>query len=140
MIKNIRKEFFFDSAPEEVWEALTNPNEISIWLMSTNDFDPKEGKKFVMQAKPMGSWNGKIYGEVLTVDKPHVLSYTWKGDQMNSTTILKWTLMPVNSGTLLAMEHSGFEGLGDYLLGVFHPMGWNKFLKQLLNYLKDEKR
>jgi uncharacterized protein YndB with AHSA1/START domain len=136
MKKNIRKELFCQSTPDEVWEALTDPAEISRWLMTTNNFRAEVGKKFVMQAKPMGKWDGKIYGEILIADKPHVLSYTWKGDQMKSNTVITWTLNAKNKGTLVVMEHQGFEGLSDYILGVFHSMGWGRFLRQLNEQLQ----
>jgi uncharacterized protein YndB with AHSA1/START domain len=131
MEKNIRKEISCKSPPLQVWEALTNPQEISAWLMPTTDFRAEKGQRFMMQAKPMGKWDGKIYGEILDVDPPHKLSYTWKGDQMKSNTVLTWTLVPRDGGTLLILEHTGFKGLRDYVLGIFHSMGWKKFLQQL---------
>ena len=131
MTKNIRKEIFCPSPPEDVWEALTKPEEISAWLMATVDFKAEAGAKFTMQAKPMGKWDGRIYGEILIAEKPRLLSYTWKGDQMKSNTVLKWTLTAKDNGTMLVLEHTGFTGMKDYILGVFHAMGWNKFLKKL---------
>ena len=131
MEKNIMKKYFYQARQDEVWRALTEPAEISAWLMTTTDFAATRGARFTMQAKPMGKWDGKICGEVLIADKPDVLSYTWKGNQMKSTTVIKWTLTPQNGGTLLTLEHTGFSGLPDYILGVFHAMGWNRFLKQL---------
>lgn len=139
MVKNIRKEIFCDSSPEEVWEALTNAEEISAWLMATSDFKAEKGARFTMQAKPMGKWDGKIYGEILIVEKPNILSYTWKGDQMNSNTVIKWTLTPSGNGTLLIMEHTGFAGFSDFILGLFHTMGWKKFLKKLKNRVENAK-
>jgi len=136
MRKTIYKEIFCEGPPESVWQSLTNPEEISAWLMQTSDFRAEVGAKFTMQAKPMGKWDGVIYGEVLVAEKFSVLSYTWKGSQMKSTTILKWTLIPESDGTRLKMEHSGFSGLGDYVLGIFHAMGWNRFLKQLNNLIR----
>lgn len=131
MTKNIIKEIFILSPQEAVWEALTNPNDISSWLMPTKNFKAVPGERFTMQAKPMGSWDGKIHGEILTVEYPSVLSYTWKGDQMKSNTVIKWTLKTKDGGTLLTLQHTGFTGFSDYILGVFHAMGWKKFLNQL---------
>ena len=135
MTKNIQKTIFCESPPEIVWEALTNPEELSAWLMATTDFKAEVGSRFTMQAKPMGKWNGKIYGEVLISEKFRVLAYTWKGDQMKSDTIVKWTLTPENDGTKLVLEHTGFTGFGNYILGLLHSMGWKRFLKKLNIYL-----
>jgi uncharacterized protein YndB with AHSA1/START domain len=133
MTKDIKKELFIPKSQEDVWEALTNPVDISAWLMPTENFKAEVKSRFTMQAKPMGSWDGKIYGEVLLVDKPNVLSYTWKGDQMKSNTVVKWTLVPKDKGTLLVLDHSGFTGLSDYILGIFHALGWKRFMNQLKN-------
>lgn len=131
MTKNIVKTTFIPSAPEDVWEALTNPGEISAWLMPTENFKAVEGEVFSMQARPMGQWDGKIYGKILRVQAPKILCYTWKGDQMKSNTIIMWMLEPQNNGTLLTLHHTGFSGFSDYMLGVFHAMGWGKFIKKL---------
>lgn len=92
MKKNIVKSIFIESSCEEIWESLTNPGDISQWLMPTDNFKAIAGENFTMQAKPMGKWDGRIYGQILIAQAPHVLSYTWKGDQMNSDTVVKWTL------------------------------------------------
>jgi uncharacterized protein YndB with AHSA1/START domain len=133
MTKDIKKKIFIPKSREEVWEALTNPVDISAWLMQTTDFKPEVKSTFMMQAKPMPGWDGKIYGEILVADKPNVLSYTWKGDQMKSNTVIKWTLLPKDTGTLLILDHSGFTGLSDYILGIFHALGWKRFMNQLKN-------
>lgn len=136
MKKTIHKKVFCEGTPEEVWTALTDPTELSAWLMATSDFRAEVGAKFTMQAKPMGKWDGKIYGEILIADRGKVLSYTWKGDQMRSNTVLTWTLTPGTDGTWLTLVHTGFSGFPDYILGVFHSMGWKKFLRQLQNRVK----
>jgi uncharacterized protein YndB with AHSA1/START domain len=136
MKKNIRKERHFPFTREQVWLALTDAEQISAWLMPTQNFKAIKGHKFMLQAKPMGKWDGKIYGEILVADKPEQLRYTWKGDQMKSNTVLTWTLHATDKGTLLVLEHTGFEGLGDVVLGIFHAMGWNRFLNQLEHLIK----
>lgn len=136
MKKNIRKERHFPFTCDQVWLALTDAEQISSWLMPTRDFKAVKGHKFMLQAKPMGKWDGKIYGEILTAERPERLSYTWKGDQMKSNTILTWTLSATDKGTLLVLEHTGFEGFGDVVLGIFHAMGWNRFLNQLGEIIK----
>jgi uncharacterized protein YndB with AHSA1/START domain len=133
MTKDIKKEIFIPKSREEVWEALTNPEDISTWLMPTKNFKAELKHSFMLQAKPMGSWDGKIYGEILIADKPNILSYTWKGDQMKSHTVIKWTLISKDNGTLLVLDHTGFTGFSDYILGLFHSMGWKKFINQLKN-------
>ena len=58
--------------PEKLWRALTEPLVIAEWLMQT-DFAPTVGLRF----KLSGDWGGVLDGEVLEVEPPRRLSYTW---------------------------------------------------------------
>ena len=65
--------------PERVWRALTEPSDLAAWLMP-NDFAPVVGHKFQFRAKPQLGWRGIVDCEVLEVDRPRKLAYTWQGD------------------------------------------------------------
>jgi uncharacterized protein YndB with AHSA1/START domain len=99
-------------SPEKVWRALTQDTLIEKWLM-TNDFQPIVGHKFNFRAKPVPGWNGVTDCEVLTVE-PHVrLVYSWNasGEQAADglKSVVTWTLTPVEGGTQVRMEQSGFR-------------------------------
>jgi len=91
--------------PEKVWRALTQGPLIKEWLMD-NDFQPVVGHKFNFRCKPVPNWNGLIDSEVLVVEPNKKLSYSWSSMGLGSVVV--WTLVPTNSGTLVRMEHSGF--------------------------------
>lgn len=119
--------------PEKVWRALTQDALIAQWLM-TNDFQPIVGHKFNFRAKPMGGWNGVTDCEVRTVE-PHVrLVYSWNasGEQAADglKTVVTWTLMPVEDGTLVRMEQSGFRPQDE---AGYHGMGggWPRIVERL---------
>lgn len=97
--------------PEKVWRALTTSALIDEWLME-NDFQPVPGHRFHFRAKPVPGWSGVTHCEVLAVDPPHRLVYSW-GDGTESASGLRtrvaWTLTPVAGGTRVRMEQSGFR-------------------------------
>jgi uncharacterized protein YndB with AHSA1/START domain len=58
-------------------------------------------------------WNGVTNCEVLTVEPPKRLAYSWNasGDEAANgpKTVVTWTLTPASGGTHVRMEQSGFE-------------------------------
>jgi uncharacterized protein YndB with AHSA1/START domain len=111
--KSIVVERTMPHAPEKVWKALTRSEVIARWLMQ-NDFAPQLGRKFNFRATPIpGAWNGCTDCEVLTLDEPRTLAYSWNASGEEAVDGLKsvvtWTLTPVDGGTHVRMEHSGFR-------------------------------
>src|SRR5271154_4586622 len=92
-------------SPEKIWRALTEGPLIKEWLMD-NDFQPVVGHRFQFRSKPVPNWNGVIDSEVKVVDEPNKkLSYSW--DALGLGTVVEWTLIPTEGGTLVRMEQSG---------------------------------
>jgi uncharacterized protein YndB with AHSA1/START domain len=98
----------FAHAPEKVWRALTESPVLAQWMMK-NDFEPVVGKRFQFRAEPMPNWNGVVDCEVLTVEPMKQLSYNWGvGGEGGLQWAVLWTLTPVEGGTHVRMEQSGF--------------------------------
>lgn len=114
---------------ETVWRALTDPAALSQWLMPVTDFAPEVGRRFTVHAKPMPGWDGIVHCEVVTVDRPHTLAYTWRGSKMRTTTTVTWTLTaPSPDRTRLVLRHDGFPGLAGAVLAFMHTGGWRKMV------------
>jgi uncharacterized protein YndB with AHSA1/START domain len=92
--------------PEKVWRALTQTALLEDWLMK-NDFKPTVGAKVAFRTQPMPHWDGVVDCEVLAVEPHQRLSYSWNAAGGLQTTVT-WTLTPVEGGTRLRMEQSGF--------------------------------
>lgn len=107
MQDRIELERIYSSSPQRVWRALTDSEAIARWLMP-NDFQPRLGHKFRFQAPPAPGWDGIIDCEVVELDEPRKLAYTWNSRGMN--TVVTWILEAVPGGTRLRLEHTGFSG------------------------------
>ena len=99
--------------PEKVWRALTVSALMAEWLMQ-NDFEPVVGHRFNFRATPIPNiWNGVSDCEVLVVEPPARLAWRQQpsGDEKADgiDTVVTWTLTPVDGGTHVRMEHSGFR-------------------------------
>ncbi len=84
--------------PPAVWRALTEPALLARWLME-NDIRPEVGHRFTFRAPPVAGWDGVVHCEVLEVDAPRRLRYTWRGgaDDIQGygtriDTVVTWTL------------------------------------------------
>jgi len=141
MTKIIKHQFFFPHPLKTVWEYLTKPELMALWLMK-NDFQPVVGYDFQFRTGPIPALNfdGIFYCKVLEIVPFKKLSYSWKsgpGDgKITLDSVVVWKLETKDKGTELFLEHSGFskkENL-DFYNGLLH--GWvEKFDKiaELLN-------
>ncbi len=129
-MSQIEIETFYPYAPELVWDALTDPDALKQWLMD-NDFKAEVGHKFQFRTKGNRFWRGIVDGEVLEVVKPSRLVYSWKGDEKGPTTTVSWTLERHGDGTRLTLLHSGFTGVGGFILSklIMGP-GWKKMMRK----------
>ncbi|KZE40175.1 ATPase [Bhargavaea cecembensis] len=96
-------DFQFASSINKVWDALTDPDTLAKWVME-NDFKPVVGHKCQFRND---EWNLVVECEVLVVEEPNRLSYTWIGGPID--TVVTWTLTEESGTTRLHLEQTGFE-------------------------------
>jgi len=104
----------------KVWRAVTDPALIPLWTVTgaggrPEGFTPTVGTKFRFIAKPKPGWNGIVDCEVLEVNEPSLLRYSWANDGGGDVTEVVYRLEPHAGGTRFTYEHIGFTGVG----GVF---------------------
>jgi uncharacterized protein YndB with AHSA1/START domain len=99
--------------PGKIWRALTEPTLLGEWLMQ-NDFRAAVGHAFTLRTTPTPHFDGVIACEVLAVEPPAKLSYTWRSSGVD--TVVTFTLTPTPTGTRLRMEQAGFDEA--------HPSSW----------------
>jgi len=137
MSETVALDFELKSPIERVWHALTDSATLSKWMLfKSNDFEPVVGHTF--QFREASGWTGVVNGDVIEVDKPHRLSYTWvSGGESNlqHSTVVTWTLTEAEGGvTRLHLEQSGFRSEAKQEIGGA-KYGWMSMLDQLQSLL-----
>ncbi|MBD2431559.1 MULTISPECIES: SRPBCC family protein [Fischerella] len=108
MLRDLKKEVFYPYPPQRVWQVLTNRHTLAAWLME-NDFEPRVGHKFRFLYPSLAGLGESIDCEVIELDEPKRLSFTWQDSMMHRPSIVIWTLKPVDGGTQLQLEHKGLS-------------------------------
>ena len=104
----IHFEKVFSHPPERVWQALTDPNALSQWLLPTT-FKPKRGHRFHFTRLSEKGVRVKTRCQVVELEAPRRLAYTWQAEDEQTPTLVTWTLEAVPEGTCLRLEHIGLE-------------------------------
>jgi uncharacterized protein YndB with AHSA1/START domain len=107
---------------DEVWHALTERESINAWFCET-DFVAEVGRSFTFRDRPRLGWSGVMQGEVLTVEAPTRLAYTFRSDFLKQTTV-EFKLEGKGEHTQVTIEHSGFSGFTEVIVGRFLKGGW----------------
>lgn len=128
-----------NSPIKQVWRALTDPATLSNWMMfKTNDFQPVIGHKFQFRMETDPRWTVVVDCEVVDVDEPHRLSYTWVIKAQSHSTTVTWTLAESeDGGTSLYLEQSGFRSEAKQEIGGAKS-GWMHMLQQLQSLLASQ--
>ncbi|WP_291057006.1 SRPBCC domain-containing protein [Herbiconiux sp.] len=107
---------------EEVWAVLTDPEQVAKWTTTgqggrPEGFAPVPGTRFRFVGKPTMGWSGVVYCEVIAVDAPHSMHYTWKGDEdADDVTDVAYLLEETPDGTRFTWHHTGFTGVGGFAM------------------------
>jgi uncharacterized protein YndB with AHSA1/START domain len=122
---------------ERVWAALTSGAALAAWLMP-NDFEPVLGRRFTFTTQPAPGFDGIVRCEVLELDPPSRMVWSWAGGMGLQTTVT-FTLTPDGEGaTTLRMHQVGFAGLSGQLIRRILAGGYPRILGQLLPAYLDE--
>lgn len=86
-------------APDKVWKALTQPDQLSRWAPYTANRD-LSGTGDAVLTMIDGLSNSDIPAEVTHVEPTKVLEYSWGDD------VLRWELAATGEGTQLTLLHT----------------------------------
>jgi uncharacterized protein YndB with AHSA1/START domain len=111
----------YPQSPATVWRAVTDPELIPLWTATgaggrPEGFATTVGTRFRFVAKPKPGWSGVVNCEVLEVTAPSLLRYSWTGADGGKTTEVAYRLESHAGGTRFTYEHTGFTGIGGFLL------------------------
>ncbi len=137
MSDSIVIDMFYPFPVRQVWDALTDSQALAAWLMP-NDFEPRIGHRFTFRTIAEHQWDGVVLCQVVELDSPRRIAYTWRGGSLD--TLVTFTIEPVEGGTRLRLEHSGFAATGKAGLTVRDMLasGWNSRIlrERLPDFLK----
>lgn len=135
-------ESVYDAPIENVWNALTDNNEIKKWYFQLQDFKPKIGFKFDFLG---GSDEGPQFlhlCEITQLEEGKKIAYTWKYDNYPGNSEITWELFETGDKTRLTLTHSGLDSFaenGEDFSKESFKGGWNYFLNDALKkYLETE--
>jgi uncharacterized protein YndB with AHSA1/START domain/DNA-binding transcriptional ArsR family regulator len=142
MHETVVLDFDVNSPIGRVWHALTDAATLSQWMMfEIGDFQPVVGHQFQLKSPPVPGWEGILDCEVLEVDEPHRLAYTWVGGPQGLVvhTTVTWTLTESDRVTHLHLEHSGFPSSAKPAIGGAR-YGWTRMADKLQAVIEAEGR
>ncbi|PYY26106.1 SRPBCC family protein [Paenibacillus illinoisensis] len=133
MSLTLELDYQYATSVEKLWSALTDSSKLAKWVANIhtgqgmeNDFKPVVGHRFQFRTQPTEYWDGIIKGEVLIVEEPHRLSYTWESGEKHAVT---WTLHDLGNGKVnLHLEQTGISN-PQALAGAKY--GWSKWCEGL---------
>ena len=121
MKRDLHIEEMYPYPPERIWRALTNSEAMADWLMP-NTFEPRIGHRFQFKTKPAPGFDGIVNCEVLELDPPRTLAFTWCGGGLE--TVVRFRLDAAGEGTRLRFEQTGFRGMKGMMVSVILSKGW----------------
>ncbi len=120
----IQKSYEMNATPEEVFEALVNPELIQEWSGDEAKMGAEVGDKFSL-------WGGQMFGSNLEVTKNKKLVQEWCYDQWDKPSKVTFTIKVKDKKTIVDLLHeevpekfvnSISDGWDSYYLGAMQEM------------------
>jgi uncharacterized protein YndB with AHSA1/START domain len=102
-------EIIINSPASEIWNAITDKDEMKKWYFDIEEFEPKEGFEFQFWG---GDENKKFLHlcKVTEVIPEKKISYTWKYDEFLVETLVTFEIFDEGSNTSkVRLTHEGVE-------------------------------
>ncbi|MBE9115596.1 SRPBCC domain-containing protein [Lusitaniella coriacea LEGE 07157] len=126
MQQRVNLDVVYSHPPDRVWRAIANRQGLAAWLMD-NDFEPRLGHRFRFQTQPLPGWKREIDCEVIELDEPKRLAYTWRETATSQPSIVTWILEPVEGGTRVRLEHRAMAATFALATSLLSPSSPNPF-------------
>jgi uncharacterized protein YndB with AHSA1/START domain len=130
----IQFEIEINAPPEKVWGNLASLEGMNEWFSKKLVFEFHQGGRFQMEVSIPGDGDFTFYGEVIKIDPPHELAFTWTEHEKGKTpwpiaTLVSFKLRPKGNSTVVSLTHTGFEKLEGELARTEyegHIEGWER--------------
>lgn len=122
----VQLEHIYEASPEEIWDAITQPQRLEKW------FEPTEGE--LIEGGRYQLTESDTEGTIQRCDRPRSVNITWEYDGDESA--VQVTLQPLEGGTHLTIRHTMEENdhwrtYGPAATGI----GWESSLVSLALHL-----
>jgi uncharacterized protein YndB with AHSA1/START domain len=119
----------YPTSVERVWWAITDPDALARWYMPAEGLVAESGCCFTLHDADAKGWSGWLDCEVLAVDPLRQFAYRTVERRDQLVTDVTWTLTAEPEGTLLCLDHTGFDGWNGFVAGTILRFGWRGLLK-----------
>lgn len=134
--------------PDRVFQALTDSKQLVRWFTDAScpvkfwHMDARKGGRY-SYATEKGKFevNGvsefECHGEILEIDPPRLLVYTWIGNwhvNKQLRTIVRWELTPAGTGTHVKVTHSGLAH--EAVAREDYRSGWPGVVEKLKEFVE----
>jgi uncharacterized protein YndB with AHSA1/START domain len=132
----------FDASPEALFDAWFTREQWQAWIgpegcqCEVPVLEPNVGGRYSIK---MNLSDGRVIpvgGVFKTVDRPHVLAFTWSWALSKADTLVRLSFRAVDGGTELILTHEGLPTPADR---EDHGKGWNSVFNKLARFVKGEK-
>jgi uncharacterized protein YndB with AHSA1/START domain len=128
--RTVEKELFIAAAPERVYRAFTDKQELETWFVRKADVGSAPGGPFNLTWGENSS--DGVAGKIIALDPPHRFVFEWDDGPEYGLTTCTVEFLPHADGTLLRLTHTGF-GDGEHWDSLYNDIngGWNSELEHL---------
>ncbi len=130
----------FDNSMKQVWEAITDLNQMKQWFFEQiEEFNPVIGfeTQFVVKVEQRAFTH---LWKLIEVSPQKKIAYNWKYEEYNGDSNVSFELFNLGSKTKLVLTHLVLKPFPSNILEFNHKSGidgWNYFIKdRLSNHLK----
>lgn len=118
----VRFERLYDATPDELWAALTDPEELGDWLADASRFELRVGGDVHLR---FGDGD-EVHGAIRELDPKRLLEYTWaySGERKS---VVRFEIVAREGGSLLVLEHRQLTRD----VGAEYGAGWHAHLDRL---------
>ena len=140
----LQKKITINNSVENVWKAITQPEEMKKWYFNISNFEAKEGEIYdfiVSITDKEGEHDFRHLFKILEVIPNKKLVHTWEYPGYSAgTSILTWELIPENNSTIVILTHNNLEEVTDenskYFSEASFRAGWRDILKVMKGNLE----
>lgn len=130
----ITKTIFLKAPASHVWKFLTEADRLAEWFHRGGADFVANGEYALLTNSPGKEGEKLCWGKIVEFDPPRRLTHTFTHGHLGGVeTSCSWTLTDSPGGTVLLLEHTGWEKVGDgaFAMAANHDVGWDEHFARL---------